>query len=264
MKTRTIFLLLITFSFSFKNVEAQAAPNKTDANGKKQGHWIKLDANHKKIYDGNFLDGTPIGTFTYYYDNGIQKAVSTFSDNGKVCYTKIYDAGGNISGKGKYVNEKRDSIWTFYNTDGKVISDELYVNGAKNGICHVFYDNGQLAEEKMWKDGKPNGMVKKYFMSGQLKYNGTMVMDKVEGKITFYYPSGVLQAEGMYKEDVKDGDWKYYEEDGKIKRIDKFIMGRQMNAKDDYIKKEDEQKAREQSEQLEIKDPTQDGYQPPH
>ena len=53
--------------------------NKTDAAGKKQGHWVKLDADKKKMYEGNFIDNIPVGKFTYYYDIGIPWSVTVFS-----------------------------------------------------------------------------------------------------------------------------------------------------------------------------------------
>jgi len=251
------FLLLVPFV-----VNAQDAPNKTDAAGKKQGHWIKYDDKHKKLYDGNFVDNVPVGKFIYYYDTGTPWAVTMFSDNGKVARTKTYDAGGKITGEGKYVNEKKDSTWKFYNEEGGVLSIDLYSSGAKNGICKVFYHNGDVAEEKLWKDGVPNGIWKKYFQGGAIKYNGQTIKDKVEGKVTFYYPTGQIQAEGIYKGDLKDGDWKYYTEDGKIKRIDKFINGVDQNPDRDVIKKEKLEKDKREHEGFEIKNPYEEGYTP--
>jgi hypothetical protein len=50
----SIFILFVLNVFV---VHAQeVAPNKLDAAGKKQGHWIKFDANKKKVYDGKFCE----------------------------------------------------------------------------------------------------------------------------------------------------------------------------------------------------------------
>ena len=260
IKFKTYILLFILFISPFAN--AQDAPNKTDATGKKQGHWIKFDDKHKKVYDGNFVDNYPVGKFIYFYEIGEQRSILIFSEKGKVAHAKMFDLGGKLTGEGKYIDQKKDSIWKFYNDEGKVIADEIYVNGIKDGNCRVYYSSGELAEEKMWKEGKLNGQVRKYFDNGQLKYNGQMIDDKVEGKITYYYSSGTKQAEGVYLHDVKDGEWKYYKEDGTIQRIDKFEKGVDLSPRKDYISNEEMEKAKKQNENSEMKDPFTDGTQP--
>lgn len=252
----TLFCLFAISSFAQND-----SINKKDASGKKQGHWIKLDDNKKKMYDGHFINDIPVGKFIYYYDTGIPWSETVFSKNGKVAYTKMFDAGGKLKGEGKYVDQKKDSIWKFYNEEGKLLSDEIYVNGLKNGSCKVYYASGQISEEKIWKNGVLDGPCKKYFESGQIKYIGEYVNNKVEGKAVFYYPTGKVNAEGVYKNDLKNGDWKYYKEDGKLERTDPYIDGRFVGKKD-VISKEQAEKEKKQFENFEIKDPYQEGYTP--
>lgn len=258
------FLIALGIIFSTA-LFAQEAPNKTDVTGKKQGYWIKLDENKKKIYEGHFENNVPVGVFTYYYDTGIPWSVTVFSQNGKVARTKMYDAGGKLTGEGKYVSEKKDSLWKFYNQDGKILSDEMYVNGSKNGSCKVYYPNGQVSEDKMWKNGVLEGPCKKYFENGQLKYSSQYMKNKVEGKTIFYHASGKIDAEGMYKNDVKDGVWKYYKEDGTLRRQDTYTNGKMIETTDknqDTISKEQQAEEKKKSQQFEIKDPYQDNYHP--
>src|SRR5437868_5424204 len=133
------FSIIFILSFYLSPANAQDAPNITDASGKKQGHWIKLDSNKKKIYEGNFVDNIPVGKFVYTYDNGNTQAITIFSDNGKVARTKMFDYAGKITGEGKYIDKQKDSVWRFYNEDGKLIADEIYVKGKKNGVCKVYF-----------------------------------------------------------------------------------------------------------------------------
>jgi len=257
------FILFFVIVFTTMAVAQDDAPNKVDAAGKKQGHWIKYDDNHKKIYDGNFVNDVPTGKFTYYYDTGIPWAITVFMKNGTVAYTKHYNSGGKIAGEGKYINQKKDSLWKFYNEDTILISTENYINGVKNGTCKVFYTNGQIAEEKTWKNGKLNGPCKKYFSNGQLKYSGQYIDDRVEGNVTYYFASGKIDGVGVYKGDLKEGVWKYYNEDGKERRTDKYINGRMVQSTDkDYETKEQIEVEKKNAEQYEIKDPYQEGYRP--
>lgn len=263
MKLNTfLFALGVLFSTA---MNAQEAPNAKDASGKKQGHWIKFDDNHKKIYEGNFVNNIPVGTFTYFYDTGIPWSISVFSQNGKVARTKMFDAGGKLVGEGKYVNEKKDSLWKFYNQDGKLLSDETYINGVKNGVVKVYYPSGQVSEEKTWKSDQLNGPCKKYFESGQIKYSGNYVNNKVEGNVVFYHSSGKVDAEGMYVNDLKNGPWKYNKVDGTIIRTDTYVNGKMIDSTDknknkDVITKEQQEEEKRKSQQFEIKDPFQDNY----
>ena len=258
------FFIAIGILFSV-TAFAQDAPNKTDAAGKKQGHWIKLDEDNKKIYEGNFVNNVPVGTFTYFYDTGTPWSISIFSKNGTVARAKMFDAGGKLTGEGKFINEKKDSVWKFYNQDGKLLSDEVYLNGLKNGVVKVYYTNGQVAEEKMWKNGVMEGLCKKYFESGQLKYSGGYAKNKVEGKVTYYYASGKVDAEGMYVNDLKNGPWKYYKEDGTVIRTDTYQWGKMTDSTDknknkDVITKEQQAEEKKKSQQFELKDPHSNDY----
>jgi antitoxin component YwqK of YwqJK toxin-antitoxin module len=242
---------------------AQDAPNKKDAAGKKQGHWIKLDENKKKVYDGNFTNDIPTGTFTYYYPTGEVKAVTVFSKNGTIARTKMYTVGGKIMGEGKYVNEKKDSLWKFYDEDGGLLSEESYVNGLKDGKSKVYYMSGNLAEERTWKMGVLDGPRANYFESGQIKYKGQYVKGKVEGKVTFYHLTGKVDAEGMYVNDLKNGPWKYYNEDGSLKRTDTYSYGTLTSPDPNFVPKEQLDKEKRQYEGYEIKEPT-EGNNPPN
>lgn len=252
-------LLIVLFLIPFMGY-TQEAPNKTDAAGKKQGAWIKLDGNKKKLYEGNFVNDVPVGKFTYYYDNGLPYSIIIWSNNGKVGRTKLYEGSGKLVAEGKYIDQKKDSVWIFYNESGKVLSEETYKLGKKNGVFKVYYSNGQIAEEKPWVNGLANGPHKKYFESGQLKYSGQYINDKVEGKVTFYHVDGKINATGIYKNDLKDGEWKYYKEDGKLQKTDKYVNGKLIVSDKDFISKEQVDEEKKKFEQFEMKDPFQDKY----
>lgn len=263
------FIACALVLFVYTNINAQKnihdTLNVTDEQGRKQGHWIKLDENKKKMYDGHFVDDIPVGKFTYYYDTGVPWSVSVFSKKGTVTYTQMFDGGGNIVGEGKFINQKKDSVWNYYNHDRKLISTENYVNGVRNGASKVFYPSGALFEEKHWKNGVLNGPCKKYFESGQIRYDGTYVEGKVEGKLTFYFSNGKVYATGVYLDDLKNGKWIYYKKDGSLDHTEEYINGHLQGDDPNIIPWEQEKKEREEYEQNQMDDPFQhkdprDGY----
>jgi antitoxin component YwqK of YwqJK toxin-antitoxin module len=249
-----LFYLLLILLLPLIGI-SQEAPNKTDAAGKKQGHWIKLDEKKKKIYEGDFINNIPTGKFSYYYPSGELKAITIFSKNGTIAHTKMFDIGGKIMGEGKYLNEKKDSLWKFYDEEGVLLSEESYLNGLKNGSSKVYYRDGQIAEERTWKAGVLNGPRINYFENGQVKYKGQYIDGKVEGKVTYYHLTGKVDAEGIYKNDLKDGAWNYYNENGTLKRTDKYSNGVLTTPDPNFVPKEQEDKAKEKYQDFEIKNP---------
>lgn len=261
MLMNIIRILLFFICLHFSSF-SQEVLNKTDAAGKKQGHWVKLDINKKKVYEGNFVNDRPNGQFIYYYPTGEKKAETVFSKNGTIARTKMYSIGGKIMGEGKYINEKKDSVWKFYDDEGGLISEESYLNGQKNGKSKVFYTNGQLADERNWKAGVLDGPRVDYFESGSLKYKGTYVDGKLEGKAVFYQPSGKMYAEGVYINDLKDGPWKYYKEDGSLERTDTYSNGVLTSPDPNFIPKEKLDEEKKKYEDFELKNPFDADYSP--
>ena len=137
MKPALLFCLIFFTSLA---IFGQDTINKTDAGGKKQGFWIKKDKDGKKIYEGQFNNDIPYGTFKYYYPDGALKAVSVLSDNGRCSRTTTFFKNGRKMAEGKYIDEKRDSTWKFYTEfDNIMVSEEFYKDGKKDGISKTFY-----------------------------------------------------------------------------------------------------------------------------
>ena len=108
-------------------------PNTTDAAGKKQGAWKKLDENGLPLYVGQFKDDKPYGMFTYFDGEGKKMTEMNFYKDGAIAYAKMYHVNGKLQAEGKYVGQKKDSVWNFYNTEGVFLSTETFLNGKKEG-----------------------------------------------------------------------------------------------------------------------------------
>lgn len=224
MKAFCSFLLVIAMSFSA--ALAQPGPNVVDAKGRKQGPWKKVGPDGKTIYEGSFVDDKPNGKFTYYYPNGKVKIVSLFSDKGKVSRTKVYhETSGKLMAWGKYVEEKRDSVWKFFNEDSVLVSEETYTLGKKNGVAKNYYANGKVAEEKPYKNDVLDGVWKQYYDDGTMKSQGKYVNGLMEGKVFFYYPDGKTSVSGVYEHSLKEGTWNFYKANGQVERTEIYKKG---------------------------------------
>ena len=232
------YTLLILFSFF---VYTSTFAQTVDGSGKKQGYWKKKDADGKLIYEGEFKDDKPVGTFKHYYPGDTAKrAVTYYKDGGKIAYAKLYhQLTGKIMAQGKYITEQKDSVWMFYDEAGVLISKDNYKLGKKHGKCLVYLPDGNLAEEKNYKDGVEDGPFKQYFDGKLVKGEGKYVNGKMDGKITYYFPSGSIAGTGVYKNGYKDGVWIYKDKDGKIKEKELYKGGKLASKKEteEYFKK---------------------------
>ncbi len=223
MKSVLIFL----FSFLLmSSVFSQKTLNRVDQNGRKQGIWIKKDSNERKIYEGQFLDDHPTGTFRYYYPQGGIKAVSVFSEQGTRTKTITYFSSGKKMSEGVYINEKRDSIWRFYSEyDGVLVAEESYSKGIKEGISKTYYAGKGIAELFTWKSGVREGIWEQYYTEGALKIRGTYKNDQRDGEFKTYYSSGKLLYLGQYSKGDPVGTWSYFAEKGNIEKKETYLNG---------------------------------------
>jgi antitoxin component YwqK of YwqJK toxin-antitoxin module len=214
--------------------------NQKDANGLKQGYWIKKDDNGKKVYEGKFLNDKPQGLFKYYYP-GLDsvKTQMVFYKEGSIAYAKMFHVNGKLMARGKYVKEQKDSVWSFYDEEGLLISVDSYKSGKKDGASKVYYPNKNVSEERYYKDDVLNGPFKQYYPDKSVKGEGAYLNGNFNGKTAYYYPGGVCAAQGVYIGGVKTGVWMYKEKDGKIKDKEVYVNGKALNEKqeEEYFKK---------------------------
>ncbi|MFH1159631.1 MAG: hypothetical protein V1733_01615 [bacterium] len=218
--------LFIGIGFLISSSFSQDTVNQTDLAGRKQGFWRKYDKGGYRIYEGQFKDNIPYGKFTYLYRSGKVRAVSLISEEGRVARTTSWFPNGKMMAKGKYVNEKRDSLWQFFSEfDETLVSEEFYEDGMKVGIEKVYYPGKGLAETITWKDGKKEGPWEQFYDDGALKIKGTYLNDEKEGLIQTFFVSGNLLGTGQYKNGHQDGTWSFYDENGNLKLKEHYDMG---------------------------------------
>jgi antitoxin component YwqK of YwqJK toxin-antitoxin module len=234
-------LIFLTLFFTWVTAYAQDTINKLDAEGKKNGQWIKRDNEGNKIYEGQFIHGTPVGEFKYYYLKGELKAISLLSENGTRSRTTTYFKNGRKMAEGIYINEKKDSLWRFYSEyEDVVISEEFYKEGKKEGISKTYYPDGVIAERSTWKQGVRNGTWEQYYTDGKLKLKCAYLNDLKDGPMITYHISGRIWLTGQYTKGDADGTWTYVTDKGEIEKKEYFDKGRLVRT-EEFIKKESKQ-----------------------
>lgn len=202
-------------------------PNKTDAQGRKQGEWAKKYDNGQYMYVATFKDDKPVGTVVRYNENGKKSVEMTYGANGKVDAIYYHD-NGRIASRGSYVNKIRTGEWTYYDEEKRIVARETYKNGMLNGTAFTYYENGQVSDESNYVDDVLDGPWIQYFQSGKRRLDARYVKGKLNGRYRYWDDGGSLSIDGQYDMGLMVGDWKVYEDsEGKTY----FVMEYDKNGK---------------------------------
>ena len=168
----------------------------------------------------------PHGKFTYYYNTGDIKSVVDFTNDGIIGRSTTYYKNGKLMSVGKYINQKKDSVWFYYLNEASnpLISLETYVNGILEGESITYYtETGEPAEIVTYKNNEKNGRLIKYFPDGVLMTESSYKDGLPEGDFKHYHPDGKIQIIGKYKDGIQQGNWIYFNEKGNEVEESEFI-----------------------------------------
>jgi antitoxin component YwqK of YwqJK toxin-antitoxin module len=207
--------------------QGETTINKTDMQGRKQGHWIKKYPNEVTMYDGYFKDDHPVGEFKRYFENQSLKSVLVYSDDGRTATATFYHPNGNISSKGTYFDQKKEGKWQFFSafTNDYMISEEYYSGNLKNGLSYKFYPDRTIAEKLTFVNDIKQGEWIQYYPSGAVCLKSNYLNGEINGKFEVRFENGSIEFSGQYKNDYRDGLWVIYKSDGTIKYKLEYLAG---------------------------------------
>jgi antitoxin component YwqK of YwqJK toxin-antitoxin module len=222
--TINVFLMAISL-ISVGQTETDI--NKTDQQGRKQGHWIKKYQDKNIMYDGFFKDNHPVGEFKRYNEDKSLKSLLIYSDDGNEAVATIYHSNGFIASKGKYINQKKEGKWQFFSaaTEGYLISEENYSGNFRNGTSFKYYPDGTMAEGVNYVNDVRQGEWVQYYPNGIPCLKSSYLNGSVNGKFEVWFDNGKIEFSGQYKNDVRDGPWLFYNNDGTFKYEIKYKDG---------------------------------------
>lgn len=213
-----IFIVTIFLLFSSNSVcQPEQSINQTDAQGRKQGHWIKKYPHGTIQYEGDFRDNHPVGEFRRYFEDSKLMSVLVYSDDGNEADATFYHPNGFISSKGKYINQLREGKWNFYSeiTEEYLLNEEEYKANQRDGLSLKYYTDGSVVEKLTWVNGKKEGEWLQYHPGGKLFIRSFYKNDLLNGRFEVWHENGNIQFSGAYKNNRRDGTWIICDEDGK-------------------------------------------------
>jgi antitoxin component YwqK of YwqJK toxin-antitoxin module len=208
------FLQLTLVLFLAVPAFAQSQPkNQYDAQGRKQGYWVKLNGDTLK-YEGHFKDDLPEGEFKYYYSDKTIKSIVQYSEKGLMAKTVNYNWNGKKLAEGEYWDKKKHGLWQYYGADGKVILVEDYHYGVPEGEWKTFYPDGKPLSIKHYSNGKLNGPFTEFYPDSIVSNKGNYVNDMLDGSFQNFYLDGKVAVSGNYTKNLLSGTWMYFSERG--------------------------------------------------
>lgn len=241
-------IILLALTFTFLKAEAQKDTiNQTDANGLRQGYWVKKYENGNKQAEGYFKNGKQVGTFKHYQlDGTTPKATMEHIKNTDSTLATFYHENGAMMSKGYYVDQKKEGNWLFYDDRSVMSSREEYKQDKQDGNSTVYHFNGAIAKESSYENGLQQGKFKEFAPNGILLIEGTFLDGNYNDTIKFYYGDGKIKNIGFYQNAVKNGKWTYYGNEGEVLVEEWYING---NLKERKMSEGMEEKAKELQEE---------------
>lgn len=211
---RLASLLFLSF---FVAAPLFAQKNTTDASGKKQGVWEKTYKSGAIKYKGQFKNDEPVGTFQYFYSDGVTKTKVKHVGNGKAYATHFYPNNAKQS-EGIYLNQKKDSVWSFYGPNGKIVSKESYKNDLKNGEAVNYYQNGNISLVAEYKGDRKHGLEVTFAENKAKLSERNYANGAFHGPFAVYDIKGNPVFEGTFENGKEVGEWKEYSKGGVLYR----------------------------------------------
>jgi antitoxin component YwqK of YwqJK toxin-antitoxin module len=155
----------------------------------------------------------PVGTFTYYYENGKKMAVNHYRGNQGIAMSKQYNEKGVLIAEGKYVGQQRDSIWRIYTDKGIFVAEQSYVNGVPNMVPGLpIMKMELLPNELIMLTEKRKASGYRNIRTVKQKPKAHLQDGSLQGKCSYFDQNGKPTARGEYNKGLKHGVWLVYEE----------------------------------------------------
>jgi antitoxin component YwqK of YwqJK toxin-antitoxin module len=232
MSIRPLFLLFFSALAAALMAQPPAAANRTDAQGRKQGPWMRTWAgSDQPRYTGQFKDGQPVGSFTYFATDGKVESRIDHYPGGKASHGRHFHPDGTLMAEGRYVGQEKDSTWNYYDEKGRLRSTEQWMAGKLNGTMTAYFEDGTVAERRTFKAGIAQGPAEQFYAHGAPRYTANYVNGAPEGTETYFFPKGNKEIEGRYVNGDRDGGWTYYNEDGTVNMQVLYAQGKKVKEK---------------------------------
>jgi len=217
---------LIAFAVLLFSCHSLQAQNLVDEEGLKTGHWKVMYPKGQIRYEADFVKGQPVGEMLRYYENGVLQARMVFEPGSSRSYTSLFYSSSKPAAEGWYVDQRKDSVWTYYSEfDGSIRIRETYLEGKLHGLSNKYYPDGKISEKVEWKDNVEDGIWKQYYKNDVLRLSGSYKNGLLQGSYEVYSSESTIMIRGNYLDNKSHGMWLYYNEKGEEVYALEYVNG---------------------------------------
>ena len=216
--------------------------NLTDANGFRQGPWVRVYPNGELYYVGTFEHGQPVGGWWYFRENGSAISRIVHTEDGLQSDASMFASDGRLTASGSYrhvelqlkadTQQKRPAPplrqggWSLFGAQGELTALVHYDGGIRHGLEERYLPSGQIFEQGHYLQGERDGTWTSWNDNGLVRQVLTYREGTLDGPFKAYYGGGQRLSEGAYFEGVEEGSWKFYLEDGRLQHIHRYRDGK--------------------------------------
>lgn len=155
------------------------------------GFYHEFYPSGEKFIEGQYKDGHPEGTWTYYHENGkVQRTVSYKKGQPDGSW-EVHNADGAVIAKRGFKSGKRDGTWVVYDEAGKQpLREEVYAEGKADGVWKIWFPSGQIKTEATMKQGTRDGAYQEWDEKGNKRAELNFADGKLDGTATLWGAEG--------------------------------------------------------------------------
>jgi antitoxin component YwqK of YwqJK toxin-antitoxin module len=184
----------------------------------------------------NHIQGSPSGTWTYFYDStnytawemnyylGEKHGKHIYMEaDGDTTLWETYQNGllhgtkreyyddSKIKKEVEYKNGVFDGKFIVYNQEGIVIQELKYKEGQKDGENKFYYDDGTLLRTESWDEGVKHGAFKTFYYEQTVQVSENYKKGRKEGWFEEFYPDGITKRRALCEKDELIEEHRYDE-----------------------------------------------------
>lgn len=196
---------------------------KTDGfytNDKKNGVWTTYDKSGRIVSEGEYIEDIKQGHWK------LNTMIDSLNRNNAEYDNFFFDSNNNQKLdsmiEGKYVNDKKDGIWSSihpkddeFKSESKVIFKGEYTNGVRNGLFKISCTNRP-------KENVRFTMKYKSITDTDVKTNTQIKIDpdiKIKSNIEHIYYSCSKRVEGSFVNNLREGVWTFFSDETGFEEI---------------------------------------------
>jgi antitoxin component YwqK of YwqJK toxin-antitoxin module len=149
-------------------------------------------------------------------DMNLPDSVNKYDANGMKTGYWI-ERQGEMTFKGRYVNNKKNNNWVTYYSNNLIYKVEYFTDGVKDGLSLQFDRKGKLTLMENYSNGILHGETIYYGSYTETPMSETNFANgKKTGQFRQYYDNSKIQEESVYKNDIKNGISRWYNKGGRL------------------------------------------------